>query len=145
MKQNMDNSQGMSLLEVVFSLIIFSIGMWGVLGMYALGEEGVKYGNKATLALNAAQQKMEEIVALSEEAFFWDDRDGDAVSETRMSNIGSGVFSGEDEPWPGILRRWSIQPTQSGLTLISVLTVWKNKKQKEKKIELRRFQMKFSE
>ena len=128
---------GLSILEVVFAMVIFSVGLLGILGMVSLAQEGIEFGNKTTLAVSLSQEKMEEKWTSSADFILWDDLDQDGKLETKMVEIGKGVFTNQDEPHTGIVRIWSIQYTLSGLILIDVKTLWKDQKQKEHSFQLR--------
>ena len=134
-----NDQKGISILEVVFALVIFSISLMGVLGMFSLGEEGGSFGDHTSLALSLAQDKMEEKWMASWERILWDDLDGDGREETKMKKTGTGAYFYEETTERGILRRWEVQKgaSSSELTLIKVTTIWTDKKGKDHTFNLR--------
>lgn len=134
-----NNQKGISILEVVFALVIFSISLMGVLGMFSLGEEGSSYGDHTSLGLSLAQDKMEEKWMAPWELLLWDDLDGDGQAETKMKKTGAGVYFFEETTEKGIIRRWEVRKgaSSSELTLISVTTIWTDKKGKDHIFNLR--------
>ena len=136
MKGVIFKKNGMSILEVVFSMVIFSMGLLGIIGMLTLGREGVEFGNKITLAITLAQEKFEEKWSAFQNDLLWDDLDGDGWTETKMNDDGNGVFINQDEPQSGWIRKWSIK-NNTDLTLIEVETIWQDKYQKEHSVRLR--------
>jgi len=131
--------KGISILEVVFALVIFSISLMGVLGMFSLGEEGGSLGDHTSLALSLAQDKMEQKWMASWELILWDDLDGDGQAETKMKKTGPGAYFFEETTEKGIFRRWEVQKgaSSSELTLIKVTTIWTDKKGKDHTFNLR--------
>ena len=131
--------KGISILEVVFALVIFSISLMGVLGMFSLGEEGGSFGDHTSLAVSLAQNKMEEKWMAPWEGILWDDLDGDGQAETKMKKTGPGVYFHEETTEKGIFRRWEVQKgsSSSALTLIKVTTRWTDKKGKDHIFNLR--------
>jgi hypothetical protein len=137
----------MSLLEVLLAMVIFAVGLLGVLGMFSLSEEGIESGHKTTLAVGLAQEKMEEKWGATFSRLLWDDLDGDGLPETMMSDdglhgdeaAGDGTYSNEDEGESGVLRRWSVTrpPLPSDLTLIEVRTSWEDKQGRVHAFQLR--------
>jgi len=130
--------KGISILEVVFALVIFSISLMGVLGMFSLGEEGGSFGDNTSLAVSLAQNKMEEKWMASWEVILWDDLDGDGQAETKMKMTGPGAYFHEETTEKGIFRRWEIQKgsSSSALTLIKVTTRWTDQKGKDHTFDL---------
>ena len=134
-----NHQKGISILEVVFALVIFSISLMGVLEMFSLGEKGGSFGDRTSLAVSLAQDKMEEKWMASWDLILWDDLDGDGQAETKMKTTGPGAYFYEETTEKGILRRWEVQKgsSSSALTLIQVTTIWTDKKGKDHIFNLR--------
>ncbi|HUK55802.1 MAG TPA: prepilin-type N-terminal cleavage/methylation domain-containing protein [Nitrospiria bacterium] len=103
--------RGLSLIEVVVSMLILAVGMIAGLGMTHAGQAGLDAGRRISTAAAFAQAKMEEEISMSYGTLF------------------QGSLAGEDHP-EGFLRTWTIQrnaPCPHCLT-IRVAVGWVDKK-----------------
>lgn len=100
-----NDSDGFSLLEVMISMLLLTVGLLAVVALFETGMKALKSGDKMTLAAGLAQNKMESLRA---------------VRVTLLTD-------GEDRP-DGMTRRWSIRKSGKGsrIWIIHVEVVWKN-------------------
>lgn len=101
-------SSGFSLLELVFAMVLLSIGLLGVASVFPLGTRFVNQGKITSTAVALASEKMEELQSLP----------GDS------SDLQAGTYSDEITPYK---RNWSIVDDVpiAGMKHIQVTTLWK--------------------
>ena len=109
---------GFSLLEVMIALVILTVGLLAVVALFETGMKALQIGNKRTLAIELARNKMESL---------------------RILNV-NVLSDGQDQP-EGMTRRWSIQKSKKDLRIwiIQVDVVWENSLKQAQIISLKSF------
>lgn len=100
-------SSGFSLLELVFAMVLLSIGLLGVASIFPLGTRFVNSGKITSTAVAFASEKMEELQSLP----------GDSAE------LQAGTYSDEITPYK---RNWSIVDDMpiAGMKHLQVTTSW---------------------
>jgi prepilin-type N-terminal cleavage/methylation domain-containing protein len=114
-------SGGFTLVEVMISLVVLSIGLLGAMGTLQWTERSRKQSLKATRALSLAEARLEAKQAGLWEHLLIDDLDEDGVPEILMSDTGlredvaggDGVYTA-DADLDGIHLVWTVEPNRSG-------------------------------
>jgi type IV pilus modification protein PilV len=76
-----DNQNGFTLIEIMITMLVLSIGILGVVKMQVSAVKGNSYASGLTEATTIAQDKMEELAALAYDHSDLDDDDGDGTSQ----------------------------------------------------------------
>ena len=123
-------SPGFTLVEVMISLVVLSIGLLGGVGTLQWTERSLQQSLKSTRALSLAEARLEAKQAGLWEHLLIDDIDHDGVPEISMQDTGlredlaggDGVYTA-DTDLDGIHLVWTVEPNHSG-ALRSVGTAW---------------------
>ena len=104
-------SGGFTLVEVMISLVVLSIGLLGAMGMLQWTERSLRQSLKSTRALSLAEARIEAKQAGLWEHLLLDDIDHDGVPETADADI------------DGVHLIWTVEPNRPG-PLRSSGSVW---------------------
>lgn len=114
-------SEGFSLIEVMFAMVILAFAIVGVMGMHQWAEVGLRQGANGTRALALAESRLEAKRAVAWERLLQDDLDADGVVDTVMRDDGAGA---DESPGDGIYTAsteqggirlvWTVQPDRPG-------------------------------
>lgn len=111
-------TKGFTLIEVLIAMIILSVALLAIIGMFITGVDGVSFGDRITSAVTLAQEKMEELVGLDySEPTFWDGGPEKIGTITRIWQVK------RDDPFPG-------------MATIRVTVSWRDKSNKPRNIAL---------
>lgn len=104
---------GFSLLEVMIALLVLSVGLLALVGLFGTGFTSLETGNKKTLASQLAQRKMDALRAVPP----------------------FPILNDADSP-EGMNRRWSIRKSTGdpNIWVISVEVLWKNSQDQDRRI-----------
>jgi len=104
---------GFSLLEVMIALVVLSVGLLALVGLFGAGFTSLETGNKNTLASRLAQRKMDALRVMTP----------------------FPILNEEDSPG-GMTRRWSIQKSEGdpNIWVISVEVLWKSSQDRDRHI-----------
>ena len=123
-------SGGFTLVEVMISLVVLSIGLLGAMGMLQWTERSLRQSLKSTRALSLAEARIEAKQAGLWEHLLLDDIDHDGVPETAMQDAGlrEDVAGGDgrytaDADIDGVHLIWTVEPNRPG-PLRSSGSVW---------------------
>ena len=102
---------GFSLLELVFAMVLLSIGLLGIAAIFPLGTRFVNSGKITSTAVALSSEKMEELQSLP----------------TNSISLEAGTYSDEITPYQ---RSWTITDDQpmAGMKLFQVTTSWNTEK-----------------
>jgi prepilin-type N-terminal cleavage/methylation domain-containing protein len=114
-------SGGFTLVEVMISLVVLSVGLLGGVGTLQWTERSLKQTLKATRALSLAEARLEAKQAGLWEHLLIDDVDHDGVPEILMGDTGlredvaggDGVYTA-DTNLDGIHLVWTVEPNRPG-------------------------------
>lgn len=111
-------SKGFTLIEVLIAMIILSIAMLAITGMFVTGVDGVSFGDRITSAVTLAQEKMEELMGLD-------------YSDPNFVNGGPEAIG-------AIIRAWDVKQDDPfpGMATIRVAVSWRDKDNKQRNITL---------
>jgi prepilin-type N-terminal cleavage/methylation domain-containing protein len=123
-------SDGFTLVEVMISLVVLSIGLAGGLGTLQWTERSLQQSLASTRALSLAEARLEAKQAGTWELLLVDDMDHDGVPEILMQDTGlrgdpiggDGVYTAEAD-LEGIHLVWTVEPNRPG-PIKSAGTVW---------------------
>ncbi len=107
------SGNGFSLLEVMIALVVLSVGLLALIGLFGSGFTSLEVGNKTTLASQLAQRKMDALRVIPP------------------------VLTLNDEDHPsGMRRRWSIQKSENdpNIWVISVEVLWNNSQDQGRRV-----------
>jgi prepilin-type N-terminal cleavage/methylation domain-containing protein len=114
-------SAGFTLVEVMISLVVLSVGLLGGVGTLQWTERSLKHSLKSTRALSLAEARLEAKQAGLWEHLLIDDLDHDGVPEILMGDAGLGedVAGGDgvytaDTDLDGIHLVWTVEPNRPG-------------------------------
>lgn len=112
------NCSGFSLLEVLIAMVILTVGLLAGVALFETGMKALQGGNKWTVGIELAQNKMELL---------------------RATNVAS-LQSGMDE-LQGMTRSWSVRKSEkdSRIWLIQVDVVWKDSLSRRQIVSLKTF------
>lgn len=110
-----DSGAGHSLIEVMMSMVLVSLGLLASLGMIQVADRGLQQGVKTTRALAMAESKLEMKRANAWIQLLLDDEDHDGTAETVMRDDGTlpdevandGTYSASTER-DGIHLLWTV-------------------------------------
>ncbi|MFQ5950431.1 MAG: type IV pilus modification protein PilV [Nitrospiria bacterium] len=110
------NKNGFSLIEVMIAMIVLSVGLLALVGMFETGMKSLQVGNKRTVASQLAQNKMEAL---------------------RLTTP-VPVSDKEDNP-EGMTRRWSIRKSKDdpNIWVISVEVSWTSSQDRLQRVSLK--------
>ncbi len=123
-------SGGFTLVEVMISLVVLSIGLLGAMGMLHWTERSLQQSLRSSRALSLAEARIESKQAGLWEHLLSDDMDHDGVREIAMQDsglhedlaAGDGIFTaGLDQD--GIHLVWTVEPNRAG-PLVSAGMAW---------------------
>lgn len=101
--------KGFTLLEVLIAIVIFTVGIVTIVGLFSTGLVGSTDAENTTIAMNLAQRRMEEIRNL--------DFDTGIVNENKAEVSG---FS-------GFQRKVAVTEPQTDLKQVTVTVYWTSK------------------
>jgi prepilin-type N-terminal cleavage/methylation domain-containing protein len=104
---------GFSLLEVMIALVVLSVGLLALVGMFGSGFTSLETGNRTTRASQLAKRKMDALRV---------------VTPFPILN--------EEDSLEGMKRRWSIRKSEGdpNIWVISVEVLWKNSQDRDRRI-----------
>ena len=121
---------GFTILEVMIALVFLSVGLLGIAGLHFATISGNQSAHKITVAVNLAEDKIEELKGLD----FADEdlEDTDTVKTDVGTNISANptLFSdpdhGNDSPDPAFVRVWNVADSTPavGLKTVTVIVGW---------------------
>lgn len=103
--------EGFSLIEVMMSLLVFTIGMLMLVPMIVLSIQGNEYASKSTYASQLAQAKIEEL---------------------KNRNV---VYTSEDIV-SGMKREWIVEDVSTSLKKLTVRVTWLDQDNDEHQVEI---------
>jgi type IV pilus assembly protein PilV len=109
-----NNEKGLSLIEVLMTIVILSVGLLGVANMQVVAIKVNDNSNQLTQATTIAQDKVEELMALP-----FDD-----VALADATPPGEFTPHTEAEPPPGYAVAWQVDINADGTKTINVNTTW---------------------
>lgn len=123
-------SDGFTLVEVMISLVVLSVGLLGAVGTLQWTERSLRQNLKSTRALSLAEARIEAKQAGLWELLLFDDIDHDGIPETAMQDgglredlvAGDGRYTA-DADLDGIHLVWTVEPNRPG-SLRSVGAAW---------------------
>jgi prepilin-type N-terminal cleavage/methylation domain-containing protein len=123
-------SAGFTLVEVMISLVVLSIGLMGGVGTLQWTERSLQQSLTSTRALSLAEARLEAKQAGMWEQLLIDDMDHDGVPDIVMQDAGlrddliggDGVYTAAAD-LEGIHLVWTVEPNRSG-PIKSAGTVW---------------------
>lgn len=97
---------GFTLIEVLIALVIFSIGILGIIGMLIIGAKGISGGSKSFIAVQAAKAQMELLKG--------------TIGQNTSSDICSTITTST------IQCAWSVKndAPSEGISTLEVITTW---------------------
>lgn len=99
-------------------MVILSIALLAITGMFITGVDGVSFGDRITSAVTLAQEKMEELMGLDySDPTFWDGGSEEIGTITRIWEVK------RDDPFPG-------------MATIRVSVSWRDKSNRPRNIAL---------
>lgn len=118
MNGNKKSCGGFSLLEVLIAMVILTVGVLACVALFETGMKALQSGNKWTVAVELAQNKMESLLA------------------TNVSLLSDGL-----DEFEGVTRSWSIRKSEKdpGIWIIQVDVVWKNNLNRQQIVSLKTF------
>ena len=108
------NNKGISLIEVLITIVVISIGLLGVANMQVVAVQSTNYANQLTRAMTITQDKIEELLALPFNA-------ADLADNTQP---GTFTTYNEVNPPPGYNVTWQVDVNADGTKTINVNTTW---------------------
>lgn len=100
-KKKLTNPSGLTLLEVLISMIIMSISLLLLLNMAMVSLDGNDWSNKTTIATQLLQEKLEQLRSFDDPS------------------------SGQDTAM-GVARSWTVSSTASHLKQVQVTVSWED-------------------
>lgn len=111
MFKKLRKKEGFSLIEVMMSLLVFTIGMLMLVPMMVLSIQGNEYASKATYASQLAQAKIEEL---------------------KNRNV---IYSSQDVV--GLMTRsWTVEDESSSLKKLTVSVTWVDQDNRQHQVEI---------
>ncbi len=112
---------GFTLVEVLVSMVVLSVGVLAVTGAFHYADHGLHHGVQSMRALAMAESRIEAKRAAPWEALLRDDVDGDGLAETAMrddgtngdAQVGDGVYSASLED-KHVRLVWTVRPNPTG-------------------------------
>ena len=143
-------SGGFTLVEVMISLVVLSVGLLGGVGTLQWTERSLQQSLKSTRALSLAEARLEAKQAGMWELLLVDDMDHDGVPEIVMQDTGlredliggDGVYTAVAD-LEGIHLVWTVEPNRpgpiksAGTAWIEVRARYETKRGQSKEIRLR--------
>jgi prepilin-type N-terminal cleavage/methylation domain-containing protein len=111
-----NNEKGLSLIEVLMTIVILSVGLLGVANMQVVAIKVNDNSNQLTQATTITQDKVEELMALP----------FDAVVLADATPPGQFTTHTEADPPPGYAVEWQVDINADGTKTINVNTTWVN-------------------
>ena len=114
-KSYANNEKGFSLLEVLISIVVLSIGLLGVANMQVVAIRINDNANQMTQATTITQDKVEELMALP----------FNAAALADATPPGEFTTSNEAKP-TGYTVQWQVDDNADGTKTVNVNTTWVN-------------------
>ena len=111
-----NNEKGLSLIEVLMTIVILSVGLLGVANMQVVAIKVNDNSNQLTQATTITQDKVEELLALPFD-------DGVLADATPPGEFTTRT---EAQPPPGYAVEWQVDINADGTKTINVNTTWVN-------------------
>jgi prepilin-type N-terminal cleavage/methylation domain-containing protein len=111
-----NNEKGLSLIEVLMTIVILSVGLLGVANMQVVAIKVNDNSNQLTQATTITQDKVEELMALPFDAGVLAD----------ATPPGEFTTYPEAAPPPGYAVEWQVDLNADGTKTINVNTTWVN-------------------
>ena len=107
--ERLSNQTGISMLEVLISIVILSVAIMGLATLQSRGIRGNDLGNRTSQAVALAQDKLEELIDSSRDTTLGTGTTNDANNPIDETGAAGGVFT----------RNWDIQngPVSDAQTL----------------------------
>ncbi|HET6674901.1 MAG TPA: prepilin-type N-terminal cleavage/methylation domain-containing protein [Nitrospiraceae bacterium] len=114
-------SEGFTLVEVMMSLVVLSVGLLGAMGMMQWTERSLQQSLRSSRALSLAEARMEIKQSGLWERLLIDDMDQDGVPDMAMQDdglqedltAGDGIFTADTDQ-DGIHLVWTVEPNRTG-------------------------------
>ena len=126
--------KGFTILEVMVAMVFLAVGLLGIAGLHLATISGNHSASHITLAVNLAEDKIEELKRLefSDAAL----SDTDSIKTDVGTNIRGNptLFTnpdhGDDSPVSGLVRVWNVADATPaiGLKTVTVIVGWEQKK-----------------
>ena len=133
------NQKGMSLIEVLLSVLLISVGVIGLIKLQAYMDKKADYAVNSLKALHAAEAKLEYFRTRSIDG-------GNGTITFASINDGSDTLNGYDRRWtvtsPALDPALELDGT---LKLIEVTASWNNRLGESQSVKLKTMLSKFSE
>ena len=127
-KNGDDREKGYTLLEVIFSICIISIGLLGVASMQAGAIRGNHFADGVSIGSTWASDKLEKLMATAEDSY--DDaslKDTDGDGDAGLDHATSATADYEETKGKySIFWNISVDSLLSNTKTISVIVTWKN-------------------
>ena len=127
-KNSGDREKGYTLLEVIFSICIISIGLLGVASMQAGAIRGNHFADGVSIGSTWASDKLEKLMATAEDSY--DDaslKDTDGDGDAGLDHGTSATADYEETKGKySIFWNISVDSLLSNTKTISVIVTWKN-------------------
>lgn len=110
--------RGFSLLEVMMAMVVLTVGLMAVVGLFGSGFQALQMGNTRTVAAQMARNKMEEL---------------------RLLN--PALILADADSSQGFARNWASAPSEKdpALWVVTVRVQWKNSQNNGQSISLKSF------
>lgn len=114
-------ARGFTLIEVMLSMIILTVGVMAVVGAFRWANQGLRHGELGMRALAMAESRIEAKRAAPWNALLTDDLDRDGLVETSLrddgmgndEHAGDGVYTTSVEQ-DGVHVVWTVEPDRPG-------------------------------
>lgn len=114
-------SEGFTLVEVMMSLVVLSVGLLGAMGMMQWTDRNLQQTLRSSRALSLAEARMEIKQSGLWEHLLIDDMDQDGVPDMAMQDnglredltAGDGIFTADTDQ-DGIHLVWTVEPNRTG-------------------------------
>jgi type IV pilus assembly protein PilV len=93
------NQKGISMLEVLISVVILTVAILGMATLQSRGIRGNDLGNRTSQAVALAQEKLEELIDTSRDTTLATGTTNDANNPIDETGVSGGVFT----------RNWNVQ------------------------------------
>lgn len=125
---------GFTILEVMIALVFLAVGLLGIAGLHHASISGNKSANSITMAVNLAEDKLEELKRLDFSDMALSDTDGDKGDVGTDILANSSLFTNpdhaNDSPVSALIRVWNVADSTpaSGLKTVTVIVGWEEKR-----------------
>ena len=125
----MRHEDGFTLVEVLVSLVVLSIGLLGVAAMQLTAIRVNSSSNTLTQATNVAQDQLERLMVLPfNHADLLDTTPGDGLATT--------IPAAPLVPQPGYTVQWEVEDDGNNTKTVTIVTAWKNAAGTDKQLTL---------